>query len=162
MITINESGVTFGEFDPSNVLKIENVVDKKGIRNVKSVEFVLLRGENLIFLEAKSSVPRDSDMFFYEIRDKMLHSMSLFISSNIGRNEWLVKNLPMNLKGLSVLKKNFVFVLVIPNAPTINLPPLTEKLRRFLSVESKLWGIKTTSIYVLNSETAFKKKLILV
>lgn len=60
MLQIYESGMTFGSYRPEQVYKIENSQVHSYVgTGVKSVEFVLLRGENKIFfIEAKSSSPK--------------------------------------------------------------------------------------------------------
>tara|TARA_R110001583_G_scaffold9948_8_gene46412 strand:- start:332 stop:526 length:195 start_codon:yes stop_codon:yes gene_type:complete len=57
MITITESGMTFGPFDPDRVFRIEESAFLRG-KQLKACEFVWLTPQDsLLLIEAKSSVP---------------------------------------------------------------------------------------------------------
>ncbi len=67
-ISIDESGVTFGPFAQTDVFEFEKVLKEITFgNNVCKAEFIV-RGvsENasIYIVEAKSSLPRDSDKFF--------------------------------------------------------------------------------------------------
>ena len=60
-VIIRESGMEFGEYDENQVFWIEASEQyTKSLRQngIKSCEFILRRGNNLYFIEAKSSCPR--------------------------------------------------------------------------------------------------------
>ena len=59
MITINESGMTFGPFEESCVFKIESSQLYQNVQKneVKTVEFVLKESGQQSIVEAKSSSP---------------------------------------------------------------------------------------------------------
>jgi len=61
MMTIVESGMTFGPFNPEDVFHIENSETFRKLENVKTVEFVLCKqkanNNELWLVEAKQSSP---------------------------------------------------------------------------------------------------------
>lgn len=78
-ITIEESKMMFGEFDKEKVFIIEksNLYKSLG-KGVKIAEFVLLQDLNkLIFLEAKSSSPRDTNKIRF---DEFIDFLNLYLT----------------------------------------------------------------------------------
>ena len=83
MITIKESGVTFGHFDEKDIYKIENSAGHQGLGDgFKIVEFTYINKNNLFVIEAKSTIPRptnvdDYNKFWAEIFEKFENILEL-------------------------------------------------------------------------------------
>lgn len=166
-VTINESGVTFGPFAEDSVFELERVLDDLRFGDyVCKVEFLLFQsGKNnrigsVSFVEARSSVPRQSDSFFDEIYKKMTHSLTVWLCSLCGRHDVLQEKLPANLKGAHHAGLLIKLVLVVPTAPDDALSPLTDKLREKLRAEEVTWGIHHHNIMVVNEPRARRIGLI--
>ncbi len=163
-ISITESGVTFGSFAPDDVFEFEKVLTKLKFGDyVSKVEFVVRHGFGsaaIVFVEAKRSVPRQSDVFFADVRLKMIHALTVWFTAVCGRHEQLLKFLPDNLNQIEHLKLPLKMYLVIPEAPDAMLPPLSDKFRQSLSAEQKIWAIRYSDISVLNESRAKKQGLI--
>lgn len=165
MITINESGMSFGPFDDSCVFWAEKskLYKKVGKNKVKTVEFVLAEDNKLQFLEAKSSSPkptRDSttkfDDFINEIFLKFLHSINLYYSGILGRHE-TSNDIPEEIKGIDNQEISIKFILVIKGHEIDWLPPIQEALDQKMVPISAIWN---SNVAVINDTMAEKYKLI--
>jgi len=166
-VQVCESGVVFGDFDEDNVFLIEQAVAQTTLCEaaIKSVEFILLQQSThkqpvVNFVEAKSSIPREADDFFQEIRDnKMVHSLRTWFCTVLGRQKLLAAYLPKHQQTIDVLRWPLRLILVIPSAPDKMLPALTDKLRQTLRADIKSWAIDYSAVSVLNEERAIKHQL---
>ncbi len=85
-ITINESGMTFGPFSEDDFFDIEKILHKNPIgKGVCKVEFVVRTNNSkvnysVVFVEAKSSIPREFNKFFEDIYVKMIHSITVWFT----------------------------------------------------------------------------------
>ncbi|KFL34034.1 MULTISPECIES: hypothetical protein [unclassified Sulfurospirillum] len=163
-VNIVESGVTFGAFKQDNVFLIEKVLtDLDYGDGINKVEFILKHKtgtSSVIFLEAKSSIPKESDGFFEEIRRKMIHSLTLWVSTICGRHSSLKNSLAKNLKSKEDLLLPIKLILVIPKLPDELLEQISQKFKKSLEIERKIWDINYSHIMVLNESRARKYKLI--
>ncbi len=163
-ISINESGITFGDFLDDDVFEIEKVLTGidfgKGIYKVEFIFHNPSGNGKILLVEAKSSIPRESKEFFAEIRLKMIHSLTLWFTAVCGRHENITSFLPESLKNSSQLILPIHMCLVIPEVPDNMLPQFTDKFRACLSVERKIWAIKYSDIMVLNKDKARKYGLV--
>lgn len=163
-ISITESGMTFGRFAPNDVFEFEKVLTElKFGDHVSKVEFIVRYGLGsaaVVFVEAKRSVPRQSDVFFAEVRLKMIHALTVWFTAVCGRHEQLLKVIPDNLNKVEHLKLPLKMYLVIPEAPDSMLPQLSDKFRQSLSAEQKIWAIRYSDISVLNESRAKKQGLV--
>ncbi len=163
-ISITESGMTFGSFAPKDVFEFEKVLT--GLKfgdHVSKVEFIVRHGFGsaaIAFVEAKRSVPCQSDAFFAEVRLKMIHALTVWFTAVCGRHEQLLNYLPDNLNKVEHLKLPLKMYLVIPEAPDSMLPQLSDKFRQSLSAEQKIWAIRYSDISVLNECRAKKQGLV--
>ncbi len=165
MITIEESGMAFGPFQEENVFYVEkSELYKKLGSKVKIGEFILKRGNKLLFVEAKSTAPNpnsDTGEDFYEYIDdiskKLRNSLELFLSANheiqIDKNQEAVKLIEFDKFNKMALQ----FILVIRKHDKEWLQPVRDALDSYLIAQRKIWNIK---IVVLNPELAKKYKLI--
>lgn len=162
-VQIIESGVTFGDFAPEDVFEIEksNAVKKLG-DGVSKVEFIVKQHQvsRIVFLEAKSSFPRESDAFFDQVKQKMVHSLIIWFSAVVGRHEAIKAEIGQNLQKILELKKPIQLILVIPNMPDKICFEATEKFRKVMRLDRRLWNIKETDIRVLNLNKVSKLGLV--
>jgi hypothetical protein len=119
-ISIDESGVTFGPFAQTDVFEFEKVLKEiKFGDNVFKAEFIVRRASenvSIIVVEAKSSIPRESDNFFEDIRQKMVHTLTVWFASVCGCHESVKALLPENLGQFENLTLPIQLCLVIPQA----------------------------------------------
>lgn len=165
MLTIVESNMTFGPFHGEDVFYIEKSELYTAIgRNVKIAEFILKKDDALIFIEAKSSSPRQlkkedgspSD-FVVEISDKLRNSFELFMSANlkIADDE---KCEASTLIDIADIKKYRVkFRLVISGHEKEWLSNIQNALEKNLQAQMNIWKIEAK---VLNDEIAREYRLI--
>jgi len=156
---ITESGM---DFIADNVYRIEKseVYSNLG-EGVKTVEFVRASGDNLLFVEARTTFPNpnnpdigNSERFVTELRDiseKFIHSLNVFSAIKIGvlhdRAEYMI--LPENV--------SLVFVLVIKSHKLEWCKPIEKELVAFLPRYIKrIWK---PAVYVLNHDTAVKRDI---
>lgn len=163
MISINESGLEFGPFEDEDCFQIEL---SEAIRNlgdgVKIPEFIAhIKLEPntdgyIAIVEAKSSIPKEREIFFQEIKEKFINAVTIFCASLLGRHPDVLNEIPSNLKVSLQSASDIKLVLVIPAVPDEYLPQITDSLRHLLSVECKIWGLKDKDIFALNHRLAAK------
>lgn len=171
MPVIEESGMRFGEYDIDNIFQIEKshqYTDKLRQNEVKCCEFILFRDDTLIFIEAKTTNPREItaessvekirkyNEYISDILTKMRHSLLMYANILLDRipNDGIS---PVFLeKGLS--DRKIKLILVVKNAEISWLLPLSEKLNREFSSEMQIWNI--SRFFVLNEEQAKRKNIV--
>lgn len=176
MITITESEMTFGPFPEENVFQIEKSPCYNKLWKcwgVKTCEFILLKDNNLFFIEAKSSSPRapsPSDVFdrtsqqfsrfrtyITDIAQKMTDSLNILASILLNRaSQKEDLQCPDNLRSLMLAQVDIVLVLVIKNAKKEWLFPLQDALNKQMKAFLVIWNIR--QVLVIN-ETMLRKKL---
>ena len=166
-ISISESGVTFGPFAPEDCYHIEASTARLalGKKAVKIAEFAVklqtTNGESILALvEAKSSIPREPDGFFAEIREKLVNTFTLLMLASMGRQLEMSSELPASIRELPLDSCRIHLFLVIPNIPDEYLPPIMDKFRKLLQVERKTWALHESDLWVLNERTARLRGLI--
>ncbi len=176
-VVIKESGMEFGEYDESQVFRIETSEQyTKSLRQngIKSCEFILRRGNKLYFFEAKSSCPRQIvadippnereakkkayDEFIEEIVLKMRHSLTLY--GNILLERYSQEGVPDIMRNPSLADSKIHLILVInpQNGTWEPEPELRDDLQRHLNDELKIW--KINSLLVISAQTAREKHFI--
>lgn len=164
-ISIQESDMIFGDYAEEDVFELEKVLTAKKLGDhVCKVEFIVRTGVGkasaVAFIEAKSSIPKESDNFFSGVCLKMTHSLTVWFAAVCGRHENLSTFLPSNLRHFSHLKLPIKLILVLPTVPDDRLQPMSDKLRQMLKSEQKIWAIKSSDINVINRTRAEKIGLI--
>ncbi len=166
-IIIPESGMKFGTYQEKQVFRIEESEQyKKKLRQqrVRCCEFILLKSNKLLFIEAKKSYPdpingiiKDENQYNTEIKEiveKMRHFLDLY--ANILLNRYALDGVSEEMKNIENL--TIRLVLVIKNADKSWIIPLQEKFRKELYPEMHIWKIQ--DFIILNEEQARKKRLI--
>jgi hypothetical protein len=165
MITIQESGMTFGHFDEKDIYKIENSAGHQGLGDgFKIVEFTYLRSNVLFFIEAKSSIPKpestsDYEAFWQEILEKFENALLLELMGCLRRNQQVYNELADNHKNIDWEKVDIRIILVIRPVPKEYLVSITDVFRKRLKKILKLWSIKYANIFVINEEQAIQQNL---
>lgn len=163
-VIVSESGVVFEEFISENILLIEKILtDLNYGHGINKVEFILKQESQkstVLFVEAKSSIPREFDSFFKEINLKMIHSLTIWFSAICGRHSLLQSSLAKNLSTIDNLALPIKLVLVIPTLPDQLLEQISQKFKKSLEIERKIWNIGYSDILVLNESRAKKYKLV--
>lgn len=166
-IIIPESDMEFGTYQEKQVFRIEEseqYMKKLRQQRVRCCEFILLRSNKLLFIEAKKSYPdpingiiKDENQYntdIKEIVEKMRHSLDLY--ANILLNRYAQDGVSEEMKNIENL--TIRLVLVIKNADKSWIIPLQEKFRKELYPEMHIWKIQ--DFIILNEEQARKKRLI--
>ena len=119
-IVITKSEMKFGPFLEENFFKIENSKLHKSLgQGFKIVEFVVLKGDKILFVEAKPnryilSVGNPKlDEKIKELQEKFENSLDLFLSVRVGIREDSYRQIGENLvyKELSTVKGRFFLVI---------------------------------------------------
>lgn len=158
-VNIPESGLEFGPFDANNIFQIEksSAVTALGT-GIKKVEFILMlatkQGSTVCFIEAKSSIPRETTAFFGDIKTKMIHSLTLWLLAVVKRQPALHKDLPPAMRHVADAAKPCMLILVIPPMPSHALVGASEKFRQIMAPDLRLWNIGAQNVRVLNEEKA--------
>lgn len=158
---ILESGVNFGPFEAERLFRIEHSdIHKQAGEGIKSVEFIYLtRGNNILFVEAKSSCPNPAnkdecaekyEKNYADITDKFVDSLNMFAATVLGRNGES-KSIGGQFKSRTYGKTGIKFVLVITEAKEEWLTGPKAELEHRLLRFRKIWK---ADVVVLNKEMA--------
>lgn len=176
-VTIIESGMSFGEFDPERIFHIEdsNLYRKLGT-SIRTTEFLYLDYRNYLQLvEAKTSCPNVNnreenrekkekyEQYYTEITEKFMDTLNILASFLLGRietREYIDESSGKRILNLTSLKGIRIrFVLVIKNAEESWLTGVRTELERRLLSTRKIWD---ADVMVLNEDFALRKNLIAV
>lgn len=166
-VLIDESGVTFGPFDGQEIFHIEQWTKEHRLADngVAIVEFIVRDLANIkpsvALVEAKSSIPRELDDFFAEIRLKMVCSLTLWFNILAKRATGCKAIEARRLNNIKHLQYRILLVLVIPKIPDNMLAHFSDKLRTTLKLERHIWFINYSNIMVLNEKRAREHGLII-
>ena len=170
-ITIEESEMRFGEFPPEMLFHIEKCPQYQGKlmeHGVKSCEFILKRGDALLFVEAKKSCPNQItaespqdkkekyEEYIDDITGKMRHSLATYASILLKRQKQ--DQVPEVMKSPDLSGQELKLVLVVKNAEKEWLTPLQDKLQQEMKSELRIWNC--SQFFVINEETARRKHLV--
>lgn len=167
-VIIPESDMEFGTYQEKQVFRIEEseqYTKKLRQQGVRCCEFILLRSNKLLFIEAKKSYPdpingitKNKEQYYKDIKEiveKMRHSLDLY--ANILLNRYTQDRISEEMKNIKNIQIRLV--LVIKNADKSWIIPLQEKFRKELYPDMHIW--KISDFMVLNEEQARNKHLII-
>lgn len=177
MITINESGMSFGPYADTHCFQIENSPLHNAVQpGMQIAEFLLVQdgGQNqppkVWVVEAKSSTPNPGSplpgaaetfsAFIAEIRDKLLNALTLGVTACIGRHANAGQVLPQAFTTLPLDRAVFRLILVVNGHRAEWLPPLQDALSQSLRVTSRTWDLGPGSVVVMNDALARQRGLI--
>ncbi len=171
-IVIEESGMKLGPYDDDNVFHIEKstVYTSELMQNgCKTCELVLYRNGTLLFIEAKTSCPKQPTDeteaekrrkycdYIDDIVTKMRHSLTLYINILLARLD--TNDVPDTMRSVDLSNIEIKPILIVKNAQKEWLIPLADKLESVFKPEMHIW--KCRKFWVINEETAIKKYLLL-
>ena len=129
------------EYNDENVYCIEDdsfytkITSKYG---VKVCDFILLKDNNLIFIEAKSSIPKnnnDKEEFTLDIKKKIMDSLILYLGVINDRKNTISTIIHENMKNSNLFKKKIKLLLIVNNVEKRNLETMSglfvDKMKRF-------------------------------
>ena len=161
-MVIEESGMTFGDFDDTDLFYIEKseYYQRMG-QGVSTVEFILHRPKKVLFVEAKSSSPAPGndlrfDAFIDEIAQKFIHSIEMYASHILRRTD-RYEEMPEKLRNIDWLQYRLIFILVINGHKAEWLSPITSALQQRLLAQTSIWDC---DISVINDEMAREYNMI--
>ena len=170
MITISESGMTFGPFPDDHCFEIEKCPTYKRIKSgVKIAEYVWLRDDfnppQIWIVEAKSSTPQPElpekfQEFINEIRDKLINALSLMFSACLNRPGSAYNDIPDPFRHLALSTLDARLIFVINGHKKEWLDPLKDALSKALHATVKVWGLAPSAVIVLNDDLARRHNLI--
>ena len=127
----------------------------------KVCDFITLRGESLLFIEAKSSAPLNSDdlkKYTQDIYQKYLDSILLYTATIHNRKNTISNTLTSEMKKTVNLKKDIKLVLIINGFSKKNLQELKNVFIKLLRKLNYMFSI--SSFVLMNDEQARSKGLI--
>lgn len=158
-ITIEESDMIFGPFREDEIIRIEKTkLYKKKQQNIKIVEFIYKKQNNIIFLEAKQSSPQSINDYVSDIIDKFSNALDMFISANLGiledRNDELTSLINID----DVKNYQITFYLVIKYCKDEWLKDIADAILKKLIAKRNIYKL---NIFVLNEDKAKNVGLVL-
>lgn len=153
-------------FNDDDIFRIEEDELVKDVPNVKACECVVLIGENVALIEAKSSSPRiDNDekfqKFISDIGQKFADSLQLFSDIKCkAKGDEAFQRLPVNLRNTHLSTEAYKIYLIIHGHQLDWLLGLTDALRKELKNVVTQWNLRDSNVKVYNEETALENKLI--
>ena len=176
IITLSESGMNFGEYDENSVYQIEaSELYQRELKpnGIKTCEFILVRNNKLLFVEAKSSAPMPPqgihvstdlvevkmkyNQYVQDIVAKMCDSLTTFASIVLDRHEKVT--LPRQLNFSNFKQFKICFVLVIKSYDRQLASELKEKLNKEIRKDRSIWKIENFIVYT--ESMAQRMKLVL-
>jgi hypothetical protein len=169
-ITISESGLTFGPFDPSNLLWLERSPVYFGLpssHGVKMAEFAWVKISAsrcmTYVVEAQNTFPRseNSKGAVLELREKFSNAMALIAALKVGLHAVHASALPTSFDAYSMADLGHQLVLVIPDIPSEQCEGVRVLLEKGLKSITCLWALKYPAIVVMNRQIAIRQGLII-
>ncbi|MDR0295476.1 MAG: hypothetical protein LBH91_04705 [Prevotellaceae bacterium] len=157
--TIIESGMEFNNDNSFYIEKSFQYTATEG-KGIKSVEFIRVNGDQLYFIEAKSSFPNpknpnSKEIFtsqIHEIADKFIHSLSLYSAIEVGIHEKYPDDF------LPADKMSLKFIFVINNHCPKWCKPIKSGL--YSTLPSYIKAIWKPEVYVIDHETALRINIV--
>ncbi len=165
MSQYTESGMTF-EYDADYVFLPEQSLTYQELvksNSIKACDFVLCKKNKLLFIEAKTTAPRN-DKDFQDIYFKFIHTLLLYLGIKFGRPFKVQTTLPTNLSAIDIGKVEIIPVLIVRDHKKDDLSELTDSIRKEIKGIEGSKGIRKAycldDVIVLNEELARKQGFI--
>lgn len=157
MVILEESGLRFGDYPEGTIFEIE-----KHTQGFKKVEFVYSPNQNsLLFLEAKTSIARNPETRYMEIKEKFIYSLAYIFAGKANYNQVSKNHISKYFSHNILSTKQLIYlILVVPDIPDEMLSDFTTSFQNELSPLTAAYGIPKNNVLVLNKRLAEKKKLI--
>lgn len=151
---IHESGMNFGVFDAERMIHWEKSKLYRSLMDkVRTVEFISIGKDGALQLvEAKTSAPFDYiDSYTRDISEKFMHTLDLFMSVYIGRQQDFYHEFPETFLSLDITSVKIRLILIIKNQRLNALMPVRNALNKKLTAYTKTWRLESI---VLNEALA--------
>jgi len=138
----NESGMNFILDNYSYVMEDDKFYEKMSSKfGTKDVDFIIKRGNKLLFVEAKTSSPqepKDYEDYITEIVGKFIDSLFIFTGIVLNRKNTQSSIITPEMNKVSHLKGSMQLVLIIKEAEKLHLRPIRDSLQNKSLLCSKL------------------------
>ncbi len=156
----NESGMNFILDNYSYIMEDDSFyVKMSSDYGTKDVDFIIKRENKLLFIEAKTSSPRELKDYINEIVVKFIDSLFIFTGIILNRNNTQSSIITPEMNKVSHLKGSMQLVLIIKNAEKLHLRPIRDLLQSKLRKIIKMYSLETT-IIVMNEAQSRGKNFI--
>lgn len=164
MKQINESGMTF-EVDEDVLYHMEKSALVSDTKYFKTPEFVCLKDERVVVIEAKTSVPRpeskeDFKKYLSEIREKFSNALSLLNACWSKRNLAELSNMPEKLQKITVIGADYRLYLIVATAQEEWLVNVNNAFKSELQILFKTWNIQDTAFKAITKAKAIQLGLV--
>lgn len=163
MLERAESGMKF-EFDENYFYSIEEDVFYNTLTSkyyAKVCDFIVIKNRGLMFIEAKSSAPKDKEKLADYIRDlhqKFQDSLLSYVAVLHKRKNTRSKTMPAEMAKVSNLKADIKMVVIINGMKKAHLPELKALLERACRKLKFIFSVE--AVVVMNDEQARSREWI--
>jgi len=156
----NESGMNFILDNYSYIMEDDIFYKKMSSKfGTKDVDFIIKRGNKLLFMEAKTSSPQELESYITEIVVKYIDSLFIFTGIILDRENTKSSIITQEMNKISHLKGSIQLVLIIKNAEKRHLIPIRDSLQSKLRKIIKIYSLES-SVIVMNEVQSKKKNFI--
>ena len=164
MKQIVESSMTF-EIDEDMLYHMEKSALVTGTKYFKTPEFVCLRDERVVVVEAKTSVPKPESKenfkeYLMEIREKFANALALLNACWSKRNSEELSNMPEAMQKVTVLGADYRLYLVVATAQEEWLVNVNNAFKSELQILFKTWKIQDTAFKAITKVKAIQLGLV--
>jgi len=156
----NESGMNFILDNYSYIMEDDIFYQKMSSKfGTKDVDFIIKRGNKLLFIEAKRSSPQELEDYITEIVVKFIDSLFIFTGIILNRKNTYSSIITQEMNKINHLKGSIQLVLIIKNADKSHLRPIRDLLQKKLRKIIQMYSLET-SVIVMNEAQSRTKKFI--
>ena len=164
-MTFNESNMRF-QYDDENIYRIEDADIITKIEGCKACEFIALKDDKILVVEAKSSSPEpqskeDFDQYIADITQKFSDTILLYGAIRMGRHgEISLNDIPQNVREVDVSHIDYCLYLIVHGNQLDWMQPIQDALKQSLRHLLRLWNIPERNVKAINEKSALDKGLI--
>lgn len=164
-MTFDESNMRF-QYEDESIYCIESADILAKIKGCKACEFIALKDNNILVVEAKSSSPKpqsqeDFDQYITDITQKFSDTILLYNAIRIGRHgELNLNEIPQNVREIELNNVNYCLYLIVHGHQLAWMQPIQDALKQSLKHLLRLWNIPERNVKAINDEIALEKGLI--
>lgn len=156
----NESGMNFILDNYSYIMEDDIFYKKMSSKfGTKDVDFIIKRGNKLLFVEAKASSPQKLEDYITDIVVKFIDSLFIFTGIVLNRKNTQPSIITAEMNKVSHLKGSMQLVLIIKNAEKSHLRPIRDLLQVKLRKIIQMYSLEA-SVIVMNEAQSRDKKFI--
>jgi len=156
----NESGMNFILDNYSYIMEDDIFYKKMSSKfGTKDVDFIIKRENKLLFIEAKTSSPKELEHYIYEIVIKYIDSLFIFTGIILNRKNTQSSIITPEMNKISHLKGSIQLVLIIKNIEKRHLIPIRDLLQNKLRKIIRMYSLES-SVIVMNEAQSKNKNFI--